>query len=149
MSVFSNFLSPYVEQGLLPEVDQTKASEVYGQLSIAYNQGSIGVRNAKRWFVPYYEEQDPDEYDEQLLYEIYSCKELEELIAWFNSKTIPEFTTMTYQTISVRIRIFTSKLNKLVDEGIVSKETAIKLHLNLVDTIENEHNLIVNENLPF
>ena len=149
MSVYSNYLSPYTEEGLLQDVDQTKPSKVYAQLSIAYNQGSIGVQNNTRLFVPYYEQQDPDEFDYQLLYEIYSNKYLQELIHCFNSKIIPEFTTMSYQTISVRIRIFVSKLNKLVDDEKVSKETAIKLHLNLVETLESEYSELINESLPF
>ena len=149
MSVYSNYLSPYTEEGLLQDVDQTKPSKVYAQLSIAYNQGSIGVQNNTRLFVPYYEQQDPDEFDYQLLYEIYSNKYLQELIHWFNSKIIPEFTTMSYQTISVRIRIFVYKLNKLVDDEKVSKETAIKLHLNLVETLESEYSELINESLPF
>lgn len=149
MSVFSNFLSPYIEEGILQDVDQTKPSNVYAQLSIAYNQGSVGVKNATRWFVPYYEGQDPDDFDEQLLYSIWSNKYLQEEIRWFNSKVIPEFTTMSYLTIGVRIRIFANKLNKLVDKGLLDKETAIKIHLNLVDTIEEEHKALINEDLPF
>lgn len=149
MSVFSNYLSPYIEKGLLEETDQTKPSEVYAQLSIAYNQGSVGVRNTTRLFVPYYEEQDPDEYDEQLLYEIWSNKELQKLITWFNSKILPDFENLSYQTIQVRERIFISKLNKLVENGTISKETGIKLHLNLVDTLEKEAFDYVNEKLPF
>ena len=149
MSVFSNYLSPYIKEGLLQDVDQTKPSNVYAQLSIAYNQGSVGVQNTTKLFVPYYEGQDPDEFDEQLLYEIWSCKELQELIKWFNSKILPEFASMSYQTIQVRERIFISKLNKLVDAGTISKETGIKLHLNLVDTIKEEHNALINEELPF
>ena len=149
MSVFSNYLSPYIEKGLLQDVDQTKPSNVYAQLSIAYNQGSVGVINTTRLFVPYYEEQDPDEFDEQLLYEIWSHKELQELIRWFNSKIIPNFGDLSYQTIQVRERIFISKLNKLVDDGIISKETGIKLHLNLVDTLERECFDYINEDLPF
>lgn len=149
MSVFSNYLSPYINEGLLQDVDQTKPSNVYAQLSIAYNQGSVGVQNTTKLFVPYYEGQDPDEFDEQLLYEIWSCKELQELIKWFNSKILPEFTNMSYQTIQVRERIFISKLNKLVDAGTISKETGIKLHLNLVDTIKEEHDALINEELPF
>lgn len=149
MSVFSNYLNPYIKEGLLQDVDQTKPSNVYAQLSIAYNQGSVGVQNTTKLFVPYYEGQDPDEFDEQLLYEIWSCKELQELIKWFNSKILPEFATMSYQTIQVRERIFISKLNKLVDAGTISKETGIKLHLNLVDTIKEEHDALINEELPF
>ena len=149
MSVFSNYLSPYIEKGVLQDVDQTKPSNVYTQLSIAYNQGSVGVKNTTRWFVPYYEGQDLDDFDEQLLYDIWSNSHLQELIQWFNSKIIPEFTTMSYQTINVRLRIFCSKLNKLVDDGLVCKETAIKIHLNLVDTIQEEHTALINEELPF
>lgn len=149
MSVYSNYLSPYIEEGLLRDVDQTKPSEVYDQLSIAYNQGSIGVQNSTRLFVPYYEQQDPDDFDDQLLYDIWSNNHLKELIKWFNSKIIPEFTTMSCQTINVRVRIFCSKLNKLVNDDLISKEVAIKIHLNLVDTIRKEHNLIINEDLPF
>ena len=76
MSVFSNYLRPYIEKGLLQDVDQTKPSNVYAQLSIAYNQGSVGVINTTRLFVPYYEEQDPDNFDEQLLYDIWSNNHL-------------------------------------------------------------------------
>lgn len=147
-SVFSNYLSPYIEAGLLQDVGN-KPSKVYEQMAIAYNQGSVGVQNATRWYVPYYEELDSDEFDYQLLHYIYSNKYLQELIRWFNSKTITEFTTMSYQTIAVRIRIFCSKLNTLVEKGLVEKEMAIRIHLNLVDTIKNEHDLIINEDLPF
>lgn len=118
-------------------------------MAIAYNQGSIGVQNATRWFVPYYEGQDPDDFDYSLLYYIYSNKYLQELIRWFNSKTIPEFVTMSPTTMNVRIRIFCSKLNTLVENGIVDKEMAIRIHLNLVDTIRAEKNLILDEDLPF
>ena len=149
MSVYSNYLSPYIESGLLRDVDQTKPSEVYSQLSIAYNQGSVGVQNSTRWFVPYYDGQDPDDFDEQLLYDIWSNKHLQKEIQWFNSKIIPEFTTLSYETIDVRIRIFCSKLNKLVDKGLLDVNTAIKIHLNLVDTIREEHRALINEDLPF
>ena len=147
-SVFSNYLSPYIDAGLLRDAG-TKPSEVYEQMAIAYNQGSVGVQNTTRWFVPYYEERDLDEFDEDLLYYIHSNKYLQELIRWFNSKTIPEFTTISYQTLAVRIRIFCSKLNTLVEKGFVDKEMAIRIHLNLVDTIRAEKDLLIDEYLPF
>jgi hypothetical protein len=146
-SVFSNYLEPFIEEGLLQDVGN-KPSGIYELLRIAYNQGASGVINTTRLFVPYYE-QDSDEYDYNLLYYIWSNKPLQELITWFNSKVIPEFAEMSYQTINVRIRIFVSKLNILVDKGLVEKEEAIKIHLNLVDTIENERSLLINEQLPF
>ena len=148
ISVFSDYLSPYIESGLMQDVEQ-KPSKIHEQLSIAYNQGSIEVMNTTRWFVPYYDEQDPDDYDYNLLYYIWSNKSLQELISWFNQKTLPEFATMSYQTMNVRIRIFCSKLNSLVDKGLVDKEAAIKIHLNLVDTVRMERDLILDEDLPF
>jgi hypothetical protein len=147
-SVFSNYLSPFIEEGLLQDVEQ-EPGNIYEQLRIAYNQGAIGVQNTTRWFVPYYEGQDPDDFDYDLLYYIWSNKHLQELLGWFNHKTLPEFATLSYQTINVRIRIFCSKLNSLVNEGLVDKDMAIKIHLNLVDTIRSEHDLIINWDLPF
>ena len=146
-SVFSNYLSPYIESGLLQ--DAGTPHEIYTEMAISYNQGSIGVQNCTRWFVPYYEEQDPDDYDYALLYYIHSNKYLQELIRWFNSKTIPEFVTMSPTTMNVRIRIFCSKLNTLVEKGDVDKEMAIRIHLNLVDTIRMEKDIIIDEELPF
>lgn len=146
-SVFSNYLSPLIDEGLLQDPGN-KVNAIYEQLSIAYNQGSPGVENCTRLYVPYYE-QDSDEYDYDLLYYIQSNKYLQELIRWFNSKIIPDFSNLSYQTINVRLRIFTSKLNVLVDKGLVDKEEAIKIHLNLVDTLRMEHDLLVNEDLPF
>lgn len=147
ISVFSNYLDPLIEEGLLQDVGN-KPSAIYGQLSIAYNQGSPGVANSTRWFVPYYE-QDPDDYDYDLLYYIWSNKHLQELIAWFNSRVLPGFADMSYQTVAVRVRIFSSKLNTLVNNGLVDKEKAIKIHLNLVNTLGDEKILLINEDLPF
>lgn len=148
-SLFSHYLEPFVDEGLLQDLDQSKPSNVYEMLRIAYNQGASQILNSTKFFVPYYEGQDPDDYDYTLLYYLYSNKYLQELIQWFNSKTIPEFTTLSYQTISVRMRIFTSKLNTLVEKGLVDKEMAIRIHLNMTENVQNEHNLLINEELPF
>lgn len=149
ITVFSNYLSPYINVGLLPDVDQKSANEVYKQLSIAYNQGSEGVRNTTRFFVPFYETQDPDEFDYDLLNVIWSNKKLQDIITWFNSKIIPDMLNLSYRTIDVRIRIAISKIFKLVDEGELDRRDAIKLHMNLTETIRNEVFEIVNEDLPF
>lgn len=149
ITVFSNYLSPYIEQGLLPEVDQTKASEIYDQLSIAYNQGSEGVIHTTRLFVPFYEEQDPDEFDYDLYNVIQSNKDLLAIVTWFNSKIIPEMRQLSYRTVDVRMRIAISKIFKLVEEGKLDKRDAIKLHMNLAETIRNEVFCLVNEDLPF
>lgn len=148
-SLFSRYLEPFIDKGLLQDLDQSKPSNVYELLRIAYNQGASGVIHTTKFFVPYYDGQDPDDYDYDLLYYIYSNKYLQDLIEWFNSKVIPEFVDMTYQTISVRIRIFTSKLNKLVENGCVDKEMAIRMHLNMTETLKSEKFLLINEDLPF
>ena len=149
VSLFSNFLKPFIEEGLLQDLDQRKPSNVYELLRIAYNQGASGVIHTTKFFVPYYDGQDPDEYDYDLLYYIYSNKYLQELIEWFNSKIIPEFVGMSYQTISVRMRIFTSKLNTLVEKELVDKEMAIRMHLNMTENLQKENYLLINEELPF
>ena len=149
ISLFSNYLRPFIDEGLLQDLDQRKPSNVYELLRIAYNQGASGVIHTTKFFVPYYDGQDPDDYDYDLLYYIYSNKYLQDLIEWFNSKVIPEFVDMTYLTISVRLRIFTSKLNKLVENGCVDKEMAIRMHLNMTETLEKEKILVINEDLPF
>ena len=148
ISVFSDYLSPYIENGLLQDVEQ-KPSNIYSQLAIAYNQGSVGVMSTTRWFVPYYEGQDPDDYDYDLLYYIWSNRYLQELLDWFNYKTLLEFATLSYQTINVRVRIFCSKLNSLVEKGLVDKEMAIRIHMNLVSTVRREKNILIDEELPF
>ena len=148
-SLFSNYLEPFVEKGLLQDLDQSKPSNVYEMLRIAYNQGATQILNSTRLFVPYYDGQDPDDYDYDLLYYIYSNEHLQELIQWFNYKVLPEFATLSYQTLSVRLRIFTSELNTLVNKGYVDKDMAIRIHLNLTENVQNEHNLLINEDLPF
>jgi hypothetical protein len=148
-SLFSNYLEPFVEEGLLQDLDQSKPSNVYEMLRIAYNQGATQILNSTRLFVPYYDGQDPDDYDYDLLYYIYSNEHLQELIQWFNYKVLPEFATLSYQTLSVRLRIFTSELNTLVNKGYVDKDMAIRIHLNLTENVQNEHNLLINEELPF
>ena len=149
ISLFSNYLQPFIDEGLLQDLDQSKPSNVYELLRIAYSQGASGVIHTTKFFVPYYDGQDPDDYDYDLLYYIYSNKYLQDLIEWFNSKIIPEFAKMSYQTISVRIRILTSKLNTLVEQGYVDKEMAIRIHLNVTETLREENVLLINEELPF
>ena len=131
-SLFSNYLEPFVEEGLLQDLDQSKPSNVYEMLRIAYNQGATQILNSTRLFVPYYDGQDPDDYDYDLLYYIYSNEHLQELIQWFNYKVLPEFATLSYQTLSVRLRIFTSELNTLVNKV----DTQVSLNLDNVEEMQ-------------
>ena len=148
-TVFSNYLMPYIEKGLLPEVDQTKPSDVYNQLSIAYNQGSEGVKHTSRLCVLSCNQEDED-FDYDLLYEIWRNNWLQEyVIDWLNKKIFEEKATFNGPRCLVLQRIALSRLNKLVDEGHLDKDYAIKLGLNLIDNLENERNVCINENLPF
>jgi hypothetical protein len=151
ISVFSNLIDPLIEAGLLRDVDQTKISALYEELRIAYNQGADGIRSTTRLFVPYYE-QDASDFDDDLYYKLRSNERLFDLVKWFNEKFIPEFPHMKQTTVHVRVKIFRSKLENLMDEGIVDKDTAVKIYLNLVDSLQNEERCMFQEqadDLPF
>jgi len=151
ISVFSNFLDPYIEAGLLQDVDQTKIRTIYEELRIAYNQGAGGISSSTRLFVPF-DEENPDDFDDDLYYKLRSNKELYDLIQWFNLKFILEYPDMRYTTIHVRVKIFKSKLQKLINQGIVDNEVAAKLYLNLIDSLRKEDHAMFLEqtsDLPF
>jgi hypothetical protein len=142
-SVFTNYLSPYYDAGLLPEVDQNKPSKIYEQLRIAYNQGA-DVLDTLRMFSPLTEDED--------LYDIYYAVQnplLKYWLHWVNRKITLQIGLHSYQTLGVRLRIATSMLNDLVDKGAVKTSIAAKMHANLCDNTWNENNLITNEDLPF
>lgn len=143
LSVFSNYLNPFVEEGLLQDLDQSKPSNVYELLRIAYNQGAC--THTTKFFVPSSEDYKADE----LLYEIWRNPELQRIVDWFNSKIIPEFVTLDYRTKGVRLRIAISMMRKLVEENKLRKDYFILLIENLAKTLRNEHDLLVNEDLPF
>lgn len=144
-SVFTNYLRPYVESGLLPEVDQSKPSEIYAQLRIAYNQGSVGVLNTTRMVAPF--ANDEDDYD--IIDAIWNSKELQRWLRWVNTNITLELGIKNYIRFGVCIRILTSWLNKIVESGEVSASIAARMHDHLCNNTWNENNLIVNEDLPF
>ena len=147
ISVLSNYLDPLIDAGLLQDAGD-KPSAIYEQLSIAYNQGSPGVANCVRWYLPYYEPESDDEFCKLLNY-IWSNKDLQEEIRYLNYKLIPEFATMSYQTINVRVRIFTSKLAKKVEKGLIDKTIKNRILDILVKNLRREKHLIIDEDLPF
>lgn len=145
-SVFQQYLNPFIEEGLLPELDETKISNVYELLRIAYNQGASGVIHTTRLFIPVSNEQD---YDYELLYAVWSHPEIQEIVDWANKQIIPNMLNLTYKTISVYTRMVCSRLMKLAEKGIIERFIAVRLHLNFAQNLWEEWNLIVDENLPF
>lgn len=142
-SVFSNYLNPFINEGLLQDLDQSKPSNVYELLRIAYNQGAC--HHTTKFFVPDSEGYKADE----LLYEIWRNPELQEIVDWFNSKIISEFETLDYRAKYVRLRIAVSKMEKLVNQGSLRKDYFILLSDNLARTLWNEQSLLIDEDLPF
>ena len=142
ISVFTNYLSPYYEMGLLPEVE--KPSDIYDQLRIAYNQGAP-VINTTRMVTLFND--DEDSYD--IIEAIWSEPKLAYWLKWVNRKITLEIGIQSYQTLDVRLRIATSMLYGLVDKGRVNKYIATRIHMNLCENLRNENVLVVNENLPF
>lgn len=144
-SVFTNYLSPYYDSGLLPEVDQTNTSSIYDQLRIAYNQGASVIDTIR--MVCSLLTDDEDSYD--IYYAIQNSKDLQLWLEWVNKKITIQIGLHNYMTLGVRLRIATSKLNKLVEQGIVSARIASIMHINLCNNLWNEVTLITNEELPF
>jgi hypothetical protein len=139
-SIFSNYLSPYREAGLLPEVDQSKPSEIYAQLRIAYNQGSVGVLNTTRMIAPFTDSEDDD-----VLYELWRNKEFQEWLQWVNKNITFKIGEASYQTLGVKLRIAVNKLDKLD----LPWKVGMKVHYYLCQNTWNEQRLVINEDLPF
>ena len=139
-SVFTNYLSPYYDKGLLPEVDQSKPSEIYAQLRIAYNQGSVGVANTTRMIAPFTDSEDDD-----VIHELWRNKEFQQWLQWVNKNLTLQIGNASYQTLGVRLRIAVNMLDKLD----LPWKVGMKVHYYLCQNTWNEHRLIVNEELPF
>lgn len=137
-SLFSNYLEPFREKGLLPEVE--KISSVYEQLRIAYNQGAE-VLNTTRMIAPF--EDDEDNYD--IVEETWRNKALLEWLQWVNRKITFCIGEESYQTLGVRLRIAQTKLDKVE----VPEKIKMRIRFYLCNNLWDEVRLIVNEDLPF
>ena len=145
MSVFTNYLRPYYEKGLLPEVDQSDVSNIYDQLRIAYNQGSIGVLNTTRMIAPF--ANDEDDYD--IIDAVWNSKELQKWLQWVNTVITLEIGVQSYLTLGVRLRIAATWLTKIVNDDAIPIPIGARIHNNLCDNTWNEHRMIINAGLPF
>ena len=141
ISVFSNYLEPLCEAGLICLKDDPKPSEIYDQLRIAYNQGSIGVENTTRMIAPISD--DEDNYD--IIYEVWSNKELQDWLRWVNKNITLQLGIANYKTLGVLLRNATSRLDKMD----LPFRTGLKIHYYLCNNTWNEHHNLVNQDLPF
>lgn len=120
----------------------SKPSDVYNHLRIAYNQGVKGIIENARVFML-------DDDEDEILYEIWRNKRLHDVLVWVNKKITLTLGIADYRTIGVRMRIATGMLNKLMYEGIISEKLNTKIHDNFVTTINGEFSAIETEDLPF
>lgn len=76
-----------------------------------------------------------------------------DLLVWVNSKILYELpktkNLSEIQWVNVRIRIATNMLNKLVDNGVLTKDIAIEYHRRLTSRIKQILSAIYTEGLPF
>jgi len=79
--------------------------------------------------------------------------EIQTWLKWINNKILYELpkvkTAKNTQWIGVRIRIATNMLNKIEQEGILSKEICIMYHERLTSNIRKILGDIYTEDLPF
>ena len=77
-----------------------------------------------------------------------------DLLLWVNRKILFELPKIkepikNAQWIGVRIRIATNMLNKLEEEGILTKEVCIKYHERFISNLRRILGSIYTEDLPF
>lgn len=137
-SVFSNYLEP-----LGVEFDEeTKLSEVYRQLRIAYNQGVKGVLESTRIVTSGNEDEDY-----RIINAIWSNDALHKIVRWINEKITLIMGIADYRTIDVRIRIATNMMDNLTDD--VSPRLRTIIFGNLISNVRRELGIIGTEDLPF
>ena len=142
ISVYSNYLDPLINAGIVNLTENPKFSEVYDQLRNAYNQGVKGILNNTRMISPIADSED-------YYCIIWQHERCIKWLQWVNEKITLCIGKENYQTLSVRLRIATSMLNNLVNDHLIKTTDAIDIHLNLAENLERETISLVNEDLPF
>ena len=141
ISVFSNYLEPLREAGLICLTDDPKSSEIYNQMRIAYNQGVEGIIDTTRMIVPISD--DEDNYD--IIDEVWSNKELQDWLRWVNKNITLQLGVANYKTLGVLLRNATSRLDKMD----LPFRIGCKIHYYLCNNTWNEHHNLINQDLPF
>lgn len=142
ISVYSNYLDPLINAGIVNLTENPKFSEVYDQLRNAYNQGVKGILNNTRMISPIAGSED-------YYCIIWQHERCIKWLQWVNEKITLCIGKEDYRTLSVRLRIATAMLNNLVNDHLIKTTDAIDMHLNLAENLEREVISLVNEDLPF
>lgn len=139
-SVFSNYLEPLG----VTICEETKPSEIYNQLRIAYNQGVKGILESTRLVTSGREDEDYE-----IINAVWSNEDLHKIIQWINRKITLIIGIADYRTIDVRMRIATNMMDKLVDSGSLSSTLSVVMFGNLISNVRQELGIINTEDLPF
>lgn len=139
-SVFSNYLEPLG----VTICEETKPSEIYNQLRIAYNQGVKGILESTRLVTSGREDEDYE-----IINAVWSNEDLHKIIQWINRKITLIIGIADYRTIDVRMRIATNMMDKLVDNGSLSSTLSVVMFGNLISNVRQELGIINTEDLPF
>jgi hypothetical protein len=139
-----NVFSDYLEPLGVTICEETKPSEVYNQLRIAYNQGVEGILESTRLVTSGREDEDY-----KIINAVWSNKELHNIIRWINRKITLIMGIADYRTIDVRMRIAVNMMDKLVSSGDIDKRLNLIMFGNLISNVRQELGLINTEDLPF
>lgn len=143
LSIFSDYLDPLKVHNY--HCEELKPSEVYDQLRNTYNQGVKGIIESTRII----SSGTADECNYDIVYEVWRNSRLHDILVWINTKITLELGKLDYRAIGVRVRIATNMLNKLVNEGFLSRDLNMRIHYMLVTNVRREISAINVEDLPF
>lgn len=91
----------------------------------------------------------PENQVDMLYYEVATNQSLRKVLQFVTDKILIELPEQYYKTTDVRLRIFTSMLNKAVENGDVDRAMAVGIHLNVIDNIVGLMGDMYAEDLPF
>ena len=83
------------------------------------------------------------------LYKISTSPEVRKVLSWINKHVLYSVGIDYYITVDVYVRIGSSMLNKLVEDGILTKDLSIAYHDNLIRNLKDLISTMNEESLPF
>lgn len=86
---------------------------------------------------------------EEISYKIATTSKLRNVLHWVNKNIVMKAHSDSPYTLDVRVRIATSMLNKLVEEGVISKDMNLVIHQNMVSNVSDMKWSLQVDDLPF